>query len=204
MHSVSGRNLSLWYKCKGRSLFRAKGTLNGGSSNYCLAVTSSNLRHSSIFLLRNIWLVCYLRILSATQTLTGVWAFPHGGFLLKKDISCEENSHGSEGAEVIFNCRNKIHNAQVSLFEEITFKDKAQLLWLCDKQSHKGGLKERHLHNWGMGREKLFSWKDNSGKRTNMYKLAVREFKTGETILLQKACNSQSSKLLEQAPKQEW
>lgn len=88
----------------------------------------------AFFLLRNIWLVCYLRILFATQRLTGVWEFPHGGFLLKKDICCEENSHGSEGAEVLFKCRHEIHKAPVFLFEEITFKDKAQLSW------HREGL----------------------------------------------------------------
>lgn len=55
-----------------------------------------------------------------------------------------------------------------------------------------------------MGRQKLFNWKHNCGTRTNMYKLAIREFKTGETFLLQKACDPQSSKLLEQPPKQEW
>lgn len=36
-----------------------------------------------------------------------------------------------------------------------------------------------------MEREKLFKWKDSSGTRTNMYKLAGREFKTGETFSLQ-------------------
>lgn len=36
-----------------------------------------------------------------------------------------------------------------------------------------------------MEREKLFKWKDSSGTRTNMYKLAGREFKTGEKFSLQ-------------------
>lgn len=55
-----------------------------------------------------------------------------------------------------------------------------------------------------MGREKLFNWKHNSDTRTNMYKLAIREFNTGETFSLQKTCDPQSRKLLEQPPKQEW
>lgn len=72
----------------------------------------------------------------------------------------------------------------------------------CDKQSNRGFSEEKCLQNLGVEREKLFNWKDNPGKRTNMYKL-VRKFKTEKTFWLQKTCNSQNSKVMEEPPKQQ-
>lgn len=75
----------------------------------------------------------------------------------------------------------------------------------CDKQSNRGFSEEKCPHNSGVGVRSYSSGRATLAQgQTNMDKLAVRKFKTGKTFWLQKACNSQSSKVVEQSPKQQW